>query len=452
MAISAASVFEVRSAGADTNGGGFVTGIAGTDYSQQNAKNTGLANDNSTTDVVATGSTTITSAGAAFSTLIIGNIIYLQGGTGSLAAGWYQVVTRTSATQVVLDRSVAAGNTITMNIGGALASPGMAGGAAGGVSGVTIYIKTGTYVMTVSTANVSNGAMSGGFQVLGYNTSRTDFTSPPTLQWSVGSVTIFAITLTAAGFVQNIIVDGNSQTTARGISISGTGINRCYACEVKNCVTTAFSGGTNGGAFIACWSHNNTNAGFTAIGQCGVVACVSNNNGTDGFTCAANTVATECIAYSNGQDGFNCSGTTTLSNCTSYGNTRDGFRMGQVGMTYINCIAESNTGVGFNASGNNNLILMYNCAGFSAGTNVTIGTGKQVQNIGFITGTASFFVNAASGNFALNNTASAGAALRGLGFPGTFLTGLTVGFLDVGAVQHQDTGGGGGATSAAYFG
>lgn len=449
MSISAASVFEVRSAGADTNGGGFVTGATGSDYSQQNAKNT-VGNDISTTDVVATGSTTITSATASFQTTIVGNIIYLQGGTGSLAAGWYQVVTRTSATQVVLDRTVAAGNTITMNIGGALASPGMAGGAAGGVSGVTIYIKTGTYTVSSTTVNVTNGIISGGFQVLGYNTSRTDFTSPPTMQMTA-SANVFIILLSAAGFVQNMILDGNSQANIKGCSIAGTGINRCYRVEVKNC-TSGFSGGTNGGVFVNCWAHNNTLAGFTAISQCELVACMSNNNSTDGFAVTADAALTNCIAYSNTSFGFNITGVSLLTNCVAYANGSDGYRMNVVGVNIVNSIAESNTGVGFNATANSNLIFMFNCAGFSAGTNVTIGSGKQTQNIGFITGTASFFVNAASGNFALNNTASAGAALRGLGFPGTFLSGLTIGFLDVGAVQHQDAGGGGGATSAAYIG
>jgi len=59
-AISVNSVFEVRTAGNDTNGGGFVTGAAGTDYSQQDANNT-VGADISTTDAVAAGTTTITS-------------------------------------------------------------------------------------------------------------------------------------------------------------------------------------------------------------------------------------------------------------------------------------------------------------------------------------------------------------------------------------------------------
>lgn len=64
MSLSAATVFEVRpGAGNSTNGGGFVAGATGTDYSQQNNKNSG-STDKSTTDAVANGTTTITSATA----------------------------------------------------------------------------------------------------------------------------------------------------------------------------------------------------------------------------------------------------------------------------------------------------------------------------------------------------------------------------------------------------
>ena len=118
MALAAATVWEVRPTnGNDTNGGGFVTGATGTDYSQQNAKNTGSA-DKSTTDAVGIGTTTLTSATANFGTTIVGNIIFLSG--SGATTGWYQVVSRTNSTTVVLDRSPGTGTGWTMNIGGAL--------------------------------------------------------------------------------------------------------------------------------------------------------------------------------------------------------------------------------------------------------------------------------------------------------------------------------------------
>ena len=62
MALSANTVLEVRNGGSDTNGGGFVTGAAGTDWSQQDAA------QYSVTDGVTAGTTTITSATANFGT------------------------------------------------------------------------------------------------------------------------------------------------------------------------------------------------------------------------------------------------------------------------------------------------------------------------------------------------------------------------------------------------
>jgi hypothetical protein len=56
MALNAAVVWDVRTTGNDTNGGGFRAGAAGTDYSQQDAKNT-AGNHQSTTDAVANGTT-----------------------------------------------------------------------------------------------------------------------------------------------------------------------------------------------------------------------------------------------------------------------------------------------------------------------------------------------------------------------------------------------------------
>ena len=84
MAIGAACVWEVRTTGNDTNGGGYAGG--GTDWSQQDSA------QYSVTDGVTAGTTTITSATANFGTDVVGNVMYVQGGTGSVTAGWYQII------------------------------------------------------------------------------------------------------------------------------------------------------------------------------------------------------------------------------------------------------------------------------------------------------------------------------------------------------------------------
>jgi hypothetical protein len=53
------------------------------------------------------------------------------------------------------------------------------------------------------------------------------------------------------------------------------------------------------------------------------------------------------------------------------------------------------------------------------------------------------FTNAAGGDFTLNNTAGRGALLRAAGYY-PIAGGSQIGYPDIGAYQHQDSGGGGG--------
>jgi hypothetical protein len=71
MAISAYTTWEVRATGNDSNGGGFVTGSTGTDYSQQDAS------QYSGSDLVvdATTNTKVTAASHLFVASDVGNIL-----------------------------------------------------------------------------------------------------------------------------------------------------------------------------------------------------------------------------------------------------------------------------------------------------------------------------------------------------------------------------------------
>src|SRR5262249_43334312 len=123
MALNAAIEWELRPTnGSDTNGGGWKRGASGTDWSQQNAA------QYSVTDAVTNGTTTITSATANFGTDVVGNVLYIQGGTGSITAGWYEITSRTNTTTIVVDRStgLTTGTGATLNIGGALKTLGQA--------------------------------------------------------------------------------------------------------------------------------------------------------------------------------------------------------------------------------------------------------------------------------------------------------------------------------------
>ena len=457
MALSASSVFEVRTVGDDTNGGGFVTGASGTDYSQQDAKNTAGSNI-STTDAVGNGTTTITSATASFTSAIVGNIIYLQGGTGSLAAGRYQVTTFTNSITIVVDRIVAAGTGITMNIGGAVVSLGILGSSTATilVVGNRIWIKSGTYTISSATINISGGCFSttSSVAIEGYNSTRGDLGTKPILQVGAGVASATVINFTSLyGYVKNISVDGNAQTASKGINLDSGGI--CYACKALNCINGGFQSTVNSAQFILCSATGcATTPAFNALNCYG---CVAFSNTVTGFSTSSAGISSyrNCISYSNTgatTDGFNTnSNQSQLINCVAYGNGRQGFRMDFGPAVYINCIAENNTAWGFSHNGNDPGLRLQNCAGYNnTSGNVDIGTGNLTWNFGFITGSASFFTAPGSGDFSLNNTAGGGASARAAGILGVFPEGLTTGYLDVGAAQHQDSGGGGGEHSNVF--
>lgn len=436
MALSANTVWEVRTAGADTNGAGFVTGAAGTDFSQQDLKNT-VGSNISTTDAVAVGTGVITSVTAAFTAAIVGNIIYLQGGTGALAAGWYQVTVFTNATTITVDRNVAAGTGITMNIGGAMASLGMVGASV--IAGHIIHIKAGTYSITSATPNISGGCFSAvGSPVIlwGYQAVRGDFGTQPLLQ-AAGIATFTVIANTGAdSSVANIDVDCASLASSRAFQIRGF----AFRCNAFNCTNSGFVQSST--AFFArCTASGcSTTAAFL---NGSMINCVAYNNTVVGFSLTnAGLSAIRCIADSNTgatSDGFITSGEATFVNCVAYANGRDGFRIDEDASNITNCIAESNVGIGINLNGNPDSVLVANNATFGNGTGVSLGTGKGVISLNNITGTSTFFIDAANQNFALNKVSGGGASAKRAGYPGVLPVGGT-GYIDIGALQSLGTG------------
>jgi len=417
MAIAAASVLEVQTGGNDTNGGGFVTGAAGTDYSLVAGKRTaGDVTDISTTDAVAAGTTTITSLTANFQTTIVGNIVYFQGGTGSIAATWRQVTARASTTSITIDASIATSTGMTMNIGGALLSPGIAHAVAA-VSKNTVWIKSGTYSITSTTSNAAGGRVTQATTTIitrGYETTRGDFGARPLLQASgISSTTLF--TMAATGGLFNINVDGAGLTSIKGIL--GTTRDVIGYCGALNCTNTGFE--IASGIAYSCYATGCSTAtsAINANGVCTLLGCMAYDNTTTGFRLANGVAAQNCIADSNtgaSSDGFlaAANGVQSIINCTSYGNGRDGFRGESTGFAAFNCIAESNAGVGFNEAGSGDWHMLDHCSVF--GDTVS---GTFELNLALVTGTATFFNNAAGGDFTLNNTAGDGATQRATALP-----------------------------------
>ena len=128
MSLASGTIWEIRNVAdyagaADTNGGGWVPGQSGTDYSFANINSDGSAKY-ALTNGVTNGTTTIATVSA--SADMIGNIVYVQGGTGSVAANWYQITGQSTGVSITVDRStgLSAGTGVTLNIGGLLRLPG----------------------------------------------------------------------------------------------------------------------------------------------------------------------------------------------------------------------------------------------------------------------------------------------------------------------------------------
>src|SRR3954462_191554 len=101
MALPVASVWEIRTGGSDSNGGGWNNRTPGTsvDYSQQDSAQLTL------TDLAAAStSTTLTSATGGFTAAMVGSILQIASGTNAVV-GFYEITVYTSSTQVTLDRT-----------------------------------------------------------------------------------------------------------------------------------------------------------------------------------------------------------------------------------------------------------------------------------------------------------------------------------------------------------
>jgi len=167
MAYPAASVFEVRTTGAATNGGGYVTGGAGTDYSQQDAAQLAL------TDIASDGAgTAISSATGGFTAQMVDNFIYITGGTG-FTEGWYHIVTYVDTNNITIERSAGASKTGgTGNVGGAWKFHDDYNETflEAFTAGNKVWIKAGTYAFDISIDITNDVAMT----FSGYNSTRDD--------------------------------------------------------------------------------------------------------------------------------------------------------------------------------------------------------------------------------------------------------------------------------------
>ncbi len=452
MALAATGIIEVRTTGSDLNGGGFNSALGGTDYSLQDAAQA--------TGTVTSSGTTVTATTGIFTSAMVGN--YITDGTT-----WKEITAFTSSLIVTVD-SAPSWTAVSIKVGGALATP-AAALALLTVHGLTAYVKsTGTYSISAGLAFPSpsgGNPYDGKIRLAGYSVTRGD-EGKATIQASSGSFTM--LTLGQSGAIaENLIIDGNNQTTIKGVDNLGT-YNGLYNVKVLNCTNTGVDtnsstgylekvevtgcssapaviiGGTYPHQLLGCNIHDNTVTGVSATGTSGVAAHVLNDCEITNNTGASS-------------DGVSCDYAVSLISCTVSGNGRDGFRStvsppGLLGLVRNNIFAY-NGGYGINLTTSVGGTQIWSTFGNNAFlTNTSGPRNNNSAQAGDVTLSADPFTNKSGGDFSLNNTAGGGASCRAAGYPGVFPGAATTGYLDIGAVQHADPAGGGSGGGSVFGG
>lgn len=454
MAIASTTAWEVRTDGDDNNGGGFDPVGGGTDYSQQAAAQL------SVTDGSGSGTTNLNSATGGFTAAMVGNILQITGGT--LTAGFYEITAYVDSNNVTLDRTPGTGSGSTVKVGGALATVDKADDAV--VPGNVVFIKAGTYTRTATWSLTADGSTTGYIRFVGYNTNRTISNSDtrPLITTATNSVRIlepnganyclfhnlnFSTTATTkANFMANIsFTSANIQfqfckfedfPTVYSRETSNSATVEWWFCEFSGCTGSALHVASSSGSLnvFFCYFHDCL-TGISTAANAGTVTlmnCIFDTMSSYGLsltrttTSVADIVVEECIFY-------NCAtnGIRYIGNAAIYFNSRSRLLNNIfVGGTYAIYAQNADTIRPLHLYRNNafyNQTFRYNNFSDPEGTDITL--------------TADPFVDAANGNFALNNTAGGGAVARAAALPASFPGGLTANFRDLGPSQHQDSGG-----------
>lgn len=431
------------------------------DYSQQ------AAAIFSYTDMASAGTgLTVSSAAHPFAKQQVGNCLVVASGT-NFTAGRYVIASVAAAVATVqgpTNITTGVGASGVGGLGGAILTLGTALGI--NVSGNKNYVKNGTYSVS-TTITVPSGVNDIGRSapniLYGYNSVRGDnplTTSRPTITTATSTLVL----LTVAGNnwrIANFIFDaantgntGISVTTAdagRGLTISnvkvanfktsgfvvngstGIVVNRFEITGGNASCTEGLGTAANpfSGTYADGWIHANACPGVSLNGQNGLPVSMVRINSS------RNTSATgHGFNIDSPLGGFYC------DSCIAEGNAGDGIKAtgsDQTPIHFTNSIIYGNTGTGLNfgfAQGPVNLAMDYNGVGGN-GTN----RANVIAGPNDVTLTGAPFTNASTGDYSLNNTAGAGAALRATGFPGVFPGGSTTGYKDIGPTQHQDAGG-----------
>lgn len=444
-AFSANTNWEIRSAGNANNGGGFVSGASGTDYSQQNSAQYAL------TGLTSSGSgDTILSAAAA--TNMVGNVAQAISGT-NINAGFYVVVSVVAGVSITFSTnyngvSICSGAAASgvINIGGALTL--LSTAVANGVSGNYFWIPKGNTIVEGSQITFDHTTQytgAGYIYICGYDTAHGDTplgSNRPVIQTSA-AITLFQSDNYVFVLLKNLTLDGNNTGTYGFYYYAWA----YYYAQIFNCEFKRFT--SHGiyttspiyGRLVDC--HDNGGDGMGWYGGYGYMwDCSFYNNAGNGVGRMLGRFI-NCVSINNGGYGFGAYGNgggidVEYINCTAAGNASDGFNCsgGSVQYEAMNCLSAGNGGYGYGGSPHAVIGCFY--GGNTSGGIQDTTYAKIIYNNTNI-GSTSPFVNLASNDVRLH--ATNGSSVKGAGMPGSLVGGATTGYIDGGAVQHQDSGG-----------
>lgn len=380
MAIATTTVWEVRTSGTTTAGGGYDSALGGTDYSQQDAPQLSLVDI--ATDGAGTG---LSSATGGFTAAMVGNIIYLTG--GGTTAGWYEITAHTDTNNVTIDRSAGASKTgVTGNVGGAFALGGSLDDEFfdAHVSGNTCWIKAGTYTLTetIQKARCTSpyGSPALPYKVIGYNSSRGDTPTGDNRPLLACGAYSFGIS--------------NDEFTLENIRATGTGTyvlgyfyasNYIFNCKAENSSgtanRTAIGGGSYTNNFIACEAVSTNGYAFGANAQ--TFFCYAHDSAIGAYygTASVLSIFDTCTDYgvrSVGTNGLYCN--NVFYNC---GEGWSGYSVTRENLLFNNIFHSCTTGVSQPSTDGWSPLLynsFYNCT--TDVTNISKGVGCRAADPG----------------------------------------------------------------------
>tara|TARA_R100000353_G_C6510456_1_gene196502 strand:+ start:364 stop:1794 length:1431 start_codon:yes stop_codon:yes gene_type:complete len=463
MAITADAQWWIRTDGNDLNGAGFDSTIGGygsTNYADQATAQLTL------TDLATSGagSTTLTSATGGFTSAMVGNAIQIVSGT-NVTNGYYFVTGYTSSGSVTVDRApdnggggISSGNG---KLGGAWASPEFVIGTAATttpsplVAGNTVNIRgSGTDNPTSPDYTFSNyrtltgGTSTNFMKFVGYN-------GRPHIR-GASNLIIYS---SAYHWYSNLKFSAGSSGFANNFG----NVNDCF---ISNCVFD--QNGYGGRCAVAYFASGNYfyDSGSSSGATDYPALTISNYN----WGCFGNFINTYGSGISLSQIN-SCRNNVIIGNGAGYGvrfgNSTASFNNTVTNNTIINhaeglksstatqndsaqdvsgnLIADCNVGIDFPSTLDDlNIPGSYHKNGFYNNTaNYQNWSGRS----GDVILTADPFTDASAGDYSLNTTAGGGAACRGAINPFEFTPIVSpVGYGDIGALQSDPTGAGGGSS------